>query len=243
MLVDERRASVSPAPLAGAVAAVAATGTALPALAPDPLGSARSLGGLQRLADTAGADTVVVRVAGLLLWLVWAWGAVGLGLTAATALPGAAGALARLLLRVAVPGAARRCAGLALGVGIGLNGSVVAGAVLASPALAVVPAGPPTAPAVPDWPTATPEAPAPPVGPDRPASPGTATHLVVRGDCLWRIAASALDDGHGASAAEVAGAVRAWWSANASVIGPDPDLLLPGQVLHAPAAAPRGGDR
>jgi hypothetical protein len=28
--------------------------------------------------------------------------------------------------------------------------------------------------------------------------------------------------------------VDAWWSANADVIGPDPDLLLPGQVLQPP---------
>jgi hypothetical protein len=32
----------------------------------------------------------------------------------------------------------------------------------------------------------------------------------------------------------VAAAVQAWWRTNAAVIGPDPDLLLPGQVLQPP---------
>jgi nucleoid-associated protein YgaU len=35
----------------------------------------------------------------------------------------------------------------------------------------------------------------------------------------------------------VAAAVDAWWHANAAVIGPDPDLLLPGQVLRPPPAS------
>jgi nucleoid-associated protein YgaU len=63
---------------------------------------------------------------------------------------------------------------------------------------------------------------------------------VARGDCLWRIAGAALPGTP--SDARVAGAVQAWWAANRAVIGADPDLLLPGQVLHAPAA-PTGGDR
>ena len=60
--------------------------------------------------------------------------------------------------------------------------------------------------------------------------------MIVRGDCLWRIAEAALPAGNGhPTDAEVARAVRAWWSANAAVIGSDPDLVRPGQVLHAPA--------
>jgi hypothetical protein len=31
--------------------------------------------------------------------------------------------------------------------------------------------------------------------------------------------------------------VHAWWVANAGVIGPDPDLLLPGQVLRPPPSS------
>jgi hypothetical protein len=58
----------------------------------------------------------------------------------------------------------------------------------------------------------------------------------VRGDCLWHIAADSLLVRLGRLPAdpEVATAVDAWWHANADVIGPDPDVLLPGQVLRAP---------
>jgi len=247
MFTPACRTPLSVPRLAAAAVAMAAVGGALPALAPDPAGAARSLTALQHLADTAGADVVVVRVAGLLVWLVWTWGALGLCLTAATALPGAAGALARGLLRVVVPAAGRRAAALALGAGIGLNGTVAVGTVLAGPALAAVPV---STPGVPDWPAAgpgtpsTPLAPSAPAVPDWPASPGSTSppaHVVVRGDCLWRVAAAGLGAG-GAhpSDAEVARAVGAWWTANRAVIGPDPDLLLPGQVLQAPAA---GGPR
>jgi nucleoid-associated protein YgaU len=218
--------------LAAAAVLLAAAGAALSLLAPDPVGSARSLAAVQRLADTAGADAVVVRTAGLLGWLVWGWGALGLVLTAGSALPGLAGALARGLLRLAGPAAARRAAAVALGVGLGLNG-------VAGPALAAVP-GAATGTAAPDWPAATPAttgAPDWPASPAPPPSPGT--HVVARGECLWRIAAAALPAGAAGDDAAVAAAVHAWWSANAGVIGPDPDRLLPGQVLHAPAPGGR----
>lgn len=232
MIVVERRARMSLARLTGAAVAMAAVGATLPMLAPDPVGAARSLAAVQRLADTAGGDAVVLRVAGLLVWLVWAWGAVGLGLTAVGALPGVAGAVARGLLHVVLPAGARRAASLALGVGIGLNGTVVAGTVLAGPALAAVPVTAPAAGGAPEWPTAAPSAPG---APDWPASPAQHDHVVARGDCLWRIAEAALPPGPARPTdAEVAGAVRAWWSANAAVIGPDPDRVVPGQVLHAP---------
>jgi hypothetical protein len=237
MFADASQGRMSLSRLTGAVVAMAAVGAALPVLAPDPVGAARSLTAVQHLADTAGADAVVLRAAGLLVWLVWAWGAVGLGLTAAGALPGLAGHLARGLLHVVLPAGARRAASLALGVGIGLNGTVVTGTVLAGPALAAVPV---TAPApadagAPEWPGA---APAGPTAPDWPESATTRQHVVVRGDCLWRIAEAALPPGDGRPTdAQVARAVRAWWSANAAVVGRDPDRLLPGQVLHAPASA------
>jgi succinylarginine dihydrolase len=52
------------------------------------------------------------------------------------------------------------------------------------------------------------------------------------------MAAAHLSDqlGRTASAAETARATSAWWAANAAVIGPDPDVLLPGQVLRPPPA-------
>jgi hypothetical protein len=62
--------------------------------------------------------------------------------------------------------------------------------------------------------------------------------VVVRGDCLWHIAAARLTERRASppSDAEVAAEAHAWWAANTDVIGPDPDLLLPGQVLRPPAA-------
>ena len=56
--------------------------------------------------------------------------------------------------------------------------------------------------------------------------------VVRRGDSLWDIAARHL--GADASAAEIATEWPRWHAANAAVIGPDPDLLLPGQRLLPP---------
>lgn len=58
--------------------------------------------------------------------------------------------------------------------------------------------------------------------------------VVLRGDSLWSIVARHL--GPEATDAEVAAQWPRWHAANRSVIGDDPDLLLPGQVLHAPRA-------
>lgn len=227
-----------------AVAAMGLLGVALAALTPDFAEMAAALAAAQRTADSAGPDVLVLSAAGLLAWAVWAWGVVGLALTAATALPGALGGLAGLLVGVVLPAGARRSAALALGVGLSVATPLLVPAtgVLALPtasAAEFVPDRPSVtargAAAVPDWP-------APMTGavaavPDWPAGPDVAgAHVVVRGDCVWHIAADRLsaslgrppDDG------EVAVAVQAWWLANADVIGPDPDLLLPGQILRPP---------
>jgi hypothetical protein len=57
--------------------------------------------------------------------------------------------------------------------------------------------------------------------------------VVRRGDSLWHVAARAL--GAGASDAEVAEAWPRWYAANRAVIGADPSVLEPGQVLRPPA--------
>jgi nucleoid-associated protein YgaU len=224
---------------AGAMAAISA---ALRTVAPGPAATVRALAAPQHLADTAGAGVLVVAVVGGLAWLAWAWGALGLLLTAATALPGMVGRAAGLVLRGVLPAGARRAAALALGVGVALHGPLLAGVALASPATPGAPSAGTGLP-VPDWP-AEPARTAPtgagqPAVPDwPPAGPSTGGHVVVRGDCLWDIAADHLSvtAGRSPTDAEVAGAVRAWWSVNAGVIGPDPDLLLPGQVLHPPGS-------
>lgn len=65
--------------------------------------------------------------------------------------------------------------------------------------------------------------------PDRPVSVTAAQPIVVvqPGDSLWAIAS-------GTGTADVPAAVRAWYRANRDVIGPDPDLILPGQKLRDP---------
>ncbi|MBE9928201.1 LysM peptidoglycan-binding domain-containing protein, partial [Cellulosimicrobium cellulans] len=58
--------------------------------------------------------------------------------------------------------------------------------------------------------------------------------VVVRGDTLWSIAARHLPAG--STDGQVAEAVERWYATNAPVVGPDPDLVRPGQVLLAPSA-------
>lgn len=60
-------------------------------------------------------------------------------------------------------------------------------------------------------------------------------HVVQPGDTLWAIAEAHL--GADPADADVAAAWPRWYAANADVIGPDPDRVLPGQALVAPATA------
>jgi nucleoid-associated protein YgaU len=61
---------------------------------------------------------------------------------------------------------------------------------------------------------------------------GPSEVVVVPGDSLWSIVAAHL--GPSAGSAEVAEAWPAWFEANRTVIGDDPSLLVPGQVLRSP---------
>lgn len=232
--------------LLSTTAAMAAVAWALVMLTPSFADMTSDVLAAQRTADSAGAESLVLAAAGLAAWAVWAWGALGLVLTAGSALPGVLGHAARALTGVVLPGAARRSAALALGIGLGVAGPLAGTTLMvvgAPPAAAAT-----TSTSVPDWPD-VPGAPAgsvpgsdagpsevPPL-PDWPAPPAAGDHVVVRGDCLWDIAAARLSDqlGRTASAAETAQATSDWWAANAAVIGPDPDVLLPGQVLRPPA--------
>ncbi|EAP97582.1 hypothetical protein JNB_18968 [Janibacter sp. HTCC2649] len=66
-------------------------------------------------------------------------------------------------------------------------------------------------------------------------APSTDTEVVVhRGDTLWSIAARHL--GPQASDAEIARAWPRWFDLNRALIGDDPDLILPGQILRVPGA-------
>lgn len=57
-------------------------------------------------------------------------------------------------------------------------------------------------------------------------------YLVRPGDSLWAIAQSRLPDN--ATAAEIQNAVNKWHAKNLNVIGPNPDLIYPGQLLKEP---------
>jgi hypothetical protein len=100
---------------------------------------------------------------------------------------------------------------------------------------------------VPDRPAQVPERPTQVGVPDRPTEGaptrytdlrtgqlvGTASQVVRPGDSLWSLAAAEL----GPTAGDAAVATRwpQWYAANRAVIGPDPDLILPGQVLRIPS--------
>src|SRR3712207_6292759 len=66
----------------------------------------------------AEAERVLLAATGLLAWIAWGWGALGLLLTAASGLPGAWGSVARISSRVVLPASLRSAAGVALGVGL-----------------------------------------------------------------------------------------------------------------------------
>jgi hypothetical protein len=225
--------------LIGTSTAMALIAGALASLTPGVQAMAATLAAAQRTADIVGPDALVVSAVGLLAWAVWAWGALGLTLTAAAALPGMLGGAARGALHVVLPAGARRSAALALGLGLGVAGPLFGTAALMAPtpAAAAVPEAPASsAGTAPDWPVASPVAAPDPV-PDWPdAASASGTHVVVRGECLWQIAGDRLlaQQGRTPTDGEVAAVTHAWWRANAAVIGPDPDLLLPGQVLSPP---------
>jgi len=213
-------------------------GALLTALTPPLADLATTLAAPQRTADTAGPDALVLAVTGVLAWAVWAWGCLGLALTAASALPGVLGSGARLATHVLLPAGARRSAAVLLGIGLGVAAPLAGAAtpLLATPAVAASPS------TVPDWPApqAPAAAPVPTAAavPDWPDPAARGAHVVVRGDCLWHIAQAHLLDRPGTPPTDpdIAREVHAWWTANADVIGPDPDRLLPGQVLRAPDA-------
>lgn len=78
---------------------------------------------------------------------------------------------------------------------------------------------------LPDLPVSSP-------GPARPDRQDPPRHVVATGDTLWAIAAAHLSAD--ASNTAVDRAWRRWYAANRAVIGPDPDLITPGQLLLPP---------
>ncbi|MGR7023766.1 hypothetical protein [Geodermatophilus sp. URMC 62] len=226
--------------LVGTTVVMTVVAVVLHLLSPDLAWMTAGSGGLQRAVDAAAPETLLLSAVAAVAWLVWAWGALGLVLTALSASPGLAGTVARAVLRGVLPASARHAAALALGVGLATAPVLTACTTAAPPTVAVQTVAVPSA--VPDWPAAPataqpdPSTTAEPVPPDWPA-PEPGDHVVLRGECLWSIAEADLRARTGLDPRDrdVAAAVARWWAANADVIGPDPDLLLPGQVLRPPS--------
>jgi hypothetical protein len=161
--------------------------------------------------------SVVVVVSAGLLAAAWAWLLVCVAACLLDCVTGAGPAGCSLLR----PRLVRVLVGVAVGVAVGTSGPVLAAERDPAPSLAGLP-----------LPERLPDAP----------SPGD-HHLVRTGDTLWAIAEQRLPAG--APAASVAAGWRAIHRANLRRIGPDPDLIRPGTVLHlpAPTPTPTPGDR
>ncbi len=264
--------------LGGAVTLLVAQGLRVSWAAVAAPGPARPADGLLLCAAAVSAL--------LTLWLL-----LGLVLSVLSALPGAAGRVARRGAGHVAPPAVRRLAVLALGAGLAVplvagtasagaastgttrdetSGRPVAGGPLAtegaaanapsvawptltSPPRAAGPAFPPSVPPTPaSAPGEAPDAAWTPSPPDRvrvhdaegldllsraPAAGHVVDEGVVvrRGDSLWSITGRYL--GPSATADEIAREWPRWHEANRDVIGDDPDLIRPGQVLHPPASS------
>lgn len=242
---------------------VVADVAALLALRPAPTQLRAQLAHPRQWTDAVGADAAVGALAGAALWLLAAWVAVGLIAAVAGQLPGvagtAAGACARQIAAVALPRMLYRAVVGAAGLGVLLSPAVASaatarttapqpgGASTAAAGIAVPAPLPPTtvlpAPRLPIGHTPIEQArvePAPPAPPPNanPPEPMRRTEprtVTVRpGDSLWRIAAERLVP---ATPARIAATWPRWFAANRAVIGPDPDHLVPGEVLQAPLSS------
>lgn len=207
------------------------------------------------------ALTLVVLTAATVLG---AWLAVSTGAAVLAHLPGKLGDAADRCAAAWAPAVSRRLAAAVVGAVVGASltpvaaiadGSTAPHAARATlaPAFTATSSAHSTTPApapAPARAVATSPAPAPGWTPSRPLQrPQPALSLVTgsvdshpaaevvvhRGDTLWDIVRRQL--GPNASDAEVADAWPAWHHANRTVIGDDPDLILPGQILRPPNPA------
>ena len=228
---------------------------------------------LVRAPGPASLEEAVVLVAALAALLLEGWFVLGTGAAVLAHLPGRWGRLGDRLATGWAPRVSRRIAAGLLGAAA--MGTIAPAALTPAALAAGAPSPGSTAPATtsiqsaaslppPSFPTTRPLDEVAPPGwtPTRPrvrpqASPALLTTtpppsvgdgvVVHRGDTLWDIVRHHL--GPQASDAEVAQAWPDWHAANRAVIGADPDLLLPGQVLRPPhpsdqMPAPRvGGHR
>lgn len=210
------------------------------------IASVLTLGATAGAADMAAArlDEMLAVLALVAAWLLLSWLALSVVISALASTPRAVGGVLARLEATVTPALVRR------GVAALVGGAVLAGPVLALPAASAAPA-PPTrtlAAAVRD-PGARPvvviggessvvfDRPlvtlaAQPGAHDGPTGAPAAPVEVRRGDTLWDIAARHL--GPDATPAQIAAEWPRWHAANRAVIGSDPGLIRPGQVLTPP---------
>lgn len=187
-------------------------------------------------ASAQDPTALVVLAAAWVAWALTGYLLTGIGVAAAAHLrarPSAVGHLPRLLAPLAV----RRLVATALGA------SATAAVVCLGPAAAWADAPRPPAPAATasplDWPGLVPSAPThdPAVrlvsAPQRRHAAGRAELVVHPGDSLWSLTARRL--GPGTPAAAIAAEWPRLYAANRAAIGPDPNLIRPGQRLVPPA--------
>jgi len=226
------------------------------------LGTARDAWTAIAAAGPAGPADGILLVTGLGGALLSMWLGLGMTLAALSALPGALGDLCRGLASRIAPAAVRKAVAFVLGTT--LTAALVPGTALAgvghealrSPVVATaqqVQGG--LAVAAPDASFRLGDGPPPGVNMMEvnlhhdaappplwsPATSGQPTEevVVLRGDTLWSIAARHL--GPEAAGAEIDAEWPRWLAANRDVIGGDPDLILPGQLLRPPAPPARAG--
>lgn len=201
-------------------------------VSPDPRTLGPMLSHPQAYLDRVGSDRAAVTLVAVICWLVLGWLLLAVSATAAGSLPGVLGTIARAVSGRLVPATLRRATVLALGLSVATGGASAAAASghppngrpdrvvsvssgLAQPTRA-------TARIDVDWPVGSTSAPA----------PARRTVIVAPGECLWDLAATRL--GRDATNAQIAAEWQRWYAANRSVIGPDPDLIHPGQRLVSP---------
>jgi nucleoid-associated protein YgaU len=212
------RRSAATTVLSGAVAAV------LSLVRPHPVAVSHRLASPALALRQAGTDALLAEVSATLLWFVAAWLALGIVATLLASTPGLAGRLFGAASRRLLPAAVRRIVAGSAGLG------VLLAPVPAAIATSAAPIGQPVAAALPApvWPGAA----SPVHRPDPPPAPAKRSVRVRPGDSLWLIAAHRL--GPNARPADVAAAWPRWYAANRDVIGADPDLIRPGQLLTPP---------
>jgi nucleoid-associated protein YgaU len=154
--------------------------------------------------------------------------------TAGRLLPGAAGRGALAAARWLRPGLLRRLLALAIGVAAPATAAVLPAAAAAAHSAAAHPSTTGTGDLATSHVVASAAAAAPVRARPTHRSPRVELVVVRPGDTLWAIARRHLHPG--ATDAEVARAWPRWYAANRGVIGPDPNLILPGTRLRAPGA-------